>query len=71
MRKTVSSKTKPDMSLTVVTGIFFKPLDFAQVSQLYIKPQSAIALSGYPLNTKTQVFASHVNFISISMAFLC
>lgn len=32
MRKTVSSKTKPDMSLTVVTGIFFKPLDFAQVS---------------------------------------
>lgn len=35
-RKTVSSKPKPEMSPTVVTGIFFKPLDFAQVSNLIV-----------------------------------
>ncbi|GAB0185913.1 hypothetical protein GRJ2_001056600 [Grus japonensis] len=29
-RKAVSSKPKPAMLLTLVTGIFFKPLDFAQ-----------------------------------------
>lgn len=68
-RKTVCSKPKHAMSLIGVTGIFFKPLDFAQVSQLFIKSWSAVALSGYFLNTKTQGFASRVNFISIRMVF--